>query len=826
MILHDYEKAAAFWRNGAKQPELVICEIDRKPFSFRNGWAGSAFEWNPFCVNALVVGGKKFLRGWGMICREQLTCRVELPQPADELALSVGINDSHDPDHAARRVSFRILDVHGGVLGECEVGSGEIKPLRADLKGTTSFLLQMTEANGKCCSVDWLEPVITCSDGTRILPGERGNPPAELAIRFDYDGVPFDPAVWPHTVSVADRSFHHVWRSPDAKLELRVEARIHDDYHVIELIPELAAVGGEATGIVENFRSLDFRKRIYDLPHNGAAPYREAAPLLQPELVLHRNYGSRATGSDFLASEVRMSGRQGMNVVTLDTDEGRSSAAWLPFFQIELADDRRIDFAVGWSGAWQSRIQFISEDTFEVTAGLRKTHFRLLPGECIRQPSSAVHFAVAPESECRNEFRRFLIDHRLPRDSRGELLLPPTSMMFSGTLPNTMLLDYLRIVETHKLPLEVFWVDAGWYGPDREVPLELHLSDWGWTVGDWRVNQVPHPGGLRPVTDALHRTGRRFLLWVETERADKNTAIVREHPEYFISAGDNNRMLDLGNDAACDYAIETVSQLISSEGVDCYREDFNFNTIPFWDAADAPDRVGIAESRFITGFYRFWSTLRKRFPDLLIDNCASGGRRIDLETIALSIPLWRSDFQCFPDIPYLPEANQIHFDGLSSWIPFHCSGTVLRGGDDYAFLSGALGSSLVDLCNRRLFEPREGAFDFDWLRRMLELAIRMRGYLTGNYYRLTEHPEDFRRPFAFELFDPERQAGCVAAFRREAAPEAEIPVALREIDPAARYEVELIPGGIREVSGEELIDWKFELPTPRSCRVMFFRKTK
>jgi alpha-galactosidase len=30
-------------------------------------------------------------------------------------------------------------------------------------------------------------------------------------------------------------------------------------------------------------------------------------------------------------------------------------------------------------------------------------------------------------------------------------------------------------------------------------------------------------------------------------------------------------------------------------------------------------------------------------PGLFIDNCASGGQRIDLETCARSIPLWRTD---------------------------------------------------------------------------------------------------------------------------------------------------------------------------------------
>ena len=70
---------------------------------------------------------------------------------------------------------------------------------------------------------------------------------------------------------------------------------------------------------------------------------------------------------------------------------------------------------------------------------------------------------------------------------------------------------------------------------------------------------------------------------------------------------------------------------------------------PFWDAADAPDRVGISEIKHITGLYAMWDALIARHPGLLIDNCSSGGRRIDLETISRSMPLWRSDLQCWPN---------------------------------------------------------------------------------------------------------------------------------------------------------------------------------
>ncbi len=78
----------------------------------------------------------------------------------------------------------------------------------------------------------------------------------------------------------------------------------------------------------------------------------------------------------------------------------------------------------------------------------------------------------------------------------------------------------------------------------------------------------------------------------------------------------------------------------------------------------------------------------RRHPHLLIDNCASGGRRIDLETMSRSVPLWRTDF------PGDPLGKQCHTYGLSFWVPLNGTGAVNPAHDsDYA-LRSSLSSAL------------------------------------------------------------------------------------------------------------------------------------
>ena len=86
------------------------------------------------------------------------------------------------------------------------------------------------------------------------------------------------------------------------------------------------------------------------------------------------------------------------------------------------------------------------------------------------------------------------------------------------------------------------------------------------------------------------------------------------------------------------FLTDFISQQIGEFGIDCYRQDFNFAPLEFWRNADAPDRQGMTEIRWVEGFYAFWDELLQRHPNLIIDVCASGGKHLDLETLSRTFP--------------------------------------------------------------------------------------------------------------------------------------------------------------------------------------------
>ena len=155
-------------------------------------------------------------------------------------------------------------------------------------------------------------------------------------------------------------------------------------------------------------------------------------------------------------------------------------------------------------------------------------------------------------------------------------------------------------------------------------------------------------------------------------------------------------MFDLGNKEAREWLCRYIGDLIERNGIDYYRQDFNMEPDKYWAAHDEAGRTGMKEIRHVEGLYAFWDYLLERFPGLLIDNCASGGRRLDLETTSRSAPLWRSDYYHYDD----PDGYQGHTYGLNFFLPIH--GTGILQTDEYSFRS-SISSALI--YNWKITEP-------------------------------------------------------------------------------------------------------------------------
>lgn len=509
------------------------------------------------------------------------------------------------------------------------------------------------------------------------------------------------------------------------------------------------------------------------------------------------------------------------------TSGGRSADSNIaPFFNIRH-DYASLGYiaAIGWTGQWNAEIER-KEASVIFKSKIEDTNFRILPGERFRTSSVTLMAYSGSVQNGQNAWRRLVKEvyspigkSNVPRD------LPFCAGLWGG-MSTKGCLDRIRKVEAAKLPFNCYWMDAGWYGAGDAVSPDEYEGDWERHTGNWEINHSRHPDLLKDVVSEISKSDKRFLLWFEPERVRKSAPIALKHPEYLIFSEDENNsntLLNLGNEAAWSYCFETLSDLIERLNVSIYRQDFNFQPLPYWRKNDTPERRGITEIKHINGMYRLWDALLERFPYLLIDNCASGGRRIDIETLRRSVPLWRSDAQC-PADP-IPEIAQSHAMCHSAWMPYSGTGVGRVWFDTYRFRSAyapALTTNFT-FSERNVFGDDPEAMK--WLDKMCNEYVRVRRYLSEDVYPLTAPSTSDDVWAAIQYHDPKTDSGIIQIFRRANSPYEEASLRLYGLDPEKKYAFEDADGGLFEEFGKDLITLGLRLKiTERRTAKLYFYK--
>ncbi len=187
---------------------------------------------------------------------------------------------------------------------------------------------------------------------------------------------------------------------------------------------------------------------------------------------------------------------------------------------------------------------------------------------------------------------------------------------------------------------ELFIVDAGWYADKN--------TNWWQTVGDWKEgDRLPH--GLRAIREYAGKKGLLFGLWGEIERAGVESRLAREHPDWFLKQYGKtfSTALDLTHPEVARYVELTIHRLVEEHKLDLFRLDYNIRV----GEGGQKSREGFMENtlyRHYEVLYGIFDRLRAKFPNLLLENCASGGGRTDLGLVSRFHHTWVSDCQVAP----------------------------------------------------------------------------------------------------------------------------------------------------------------------------------
>jgi len=633
--------------------------------------------------------------------------------------------------------------------------------------------------------------------------------PARLPFSFRLGeekvcGIPerFLPTVSKRRIDANLTEMRFTGTDPATGLRVELEALAYNDFPVYEWTLWLENTGNTDTPIISEVRGGEFTV-------SGSSP------------VLHHGTGDHCTQENF---ETIMTPLTPDQTVHLEPIGGRPCDGCFPYLRV-LFEGWGLNLAIGWPGQWAADIRG-TDDGCTVQAGQQYFHAYLKPGERVRGPRMCAMAFEGDVVRAANLWRRWYFAHVMPRQ-HGAMIQPKFVLTHNGGG-----LEYVKATEENQLAAmtafkqlgyspDIWWIDAGWY----PCPNEQGENSW-WLTGTWEPDPARFPHGLRPVGEMAAEWGADFLLWHEPERVTPGSRLDREHPEWLLTTKDNtNRLLNLAIPACADWLIEHVDAEINEFRLNIYRQDFNFDPLPYW-LEDPADRLGVTENLHQQNYLRFWDELLLRHPDLVIDSCASGGRRNDLESMRRGVPLH------FTDYGYGNFAvNQAMYYTMFSWIPYFRGFGVNTEQPDSTFTHGLpFHTDLFSIINA-MTPAHAGSVDIDTdpalhalLQRVLPVWRRAAEMtLSGDFYPVTPYTKA-NDAFCCTQFDvPEEDRGFVLMLAMPQCEQRDFTPRLYVHSPDRIYHFDNpLTGETRRCSGNELAEKSFAITLEKRSGAVWF----
>lgn len=166
-------------------------------------------------------------------------------------------------------------------------------------------------------------------------------------------------------------------------------------------------------------------------------------------------------------------------------------------------------------------------------------------------------------------------------------------------------------------------IDAGWYD-DAATESASRL-------GSWQVSRKAFPHGLCPVVDAIHDAGMKAGIWFEFEVAGRDDAVCFQKLDWLlhrdgrpITAGDR-RFWNMRKPEVQEYLAEKVIAFLRDNHFDYMKVDYN-ETIGI--GCDGAESLGEGLRQQIGATQAFFARIQRELPELVIELCSSGGRRL------------------------------------------------------------------------------------------------------------------------------------------------------------------------------------------------------
>lgn len=410
------------------------------------------------------------------------------------------------------------------------------------------------------------------------------------------------------------------------KLEVELHYTIYQDYGVLVRSTKLKNKGDKEIQLQHAFSSaLDLPPQDYEILH------------------LHGTWSREF-------NEERIDVPKGRFVV--DSARGTSSAAHNPFIAIvqkgATEEHGRVHATtLMYSGNFALSVEKGEFEDVRLLAGINpyNFHWRLKPGKKFCTPEALHVYADKGLRSMSHIWHEFVRDKVSPERFRHKPR--PTYL-------NTWEAAYFDVDETKVLHLadkakdigvDMLVLDDGWFEGRRDDTSSL---------GDWTADKKRFPSGIPALAAKVKAKGLKFGIWFEPEMVNPKSQLFKNHPDWILhvpgrkpSLGRNQLTLDLSRPEVIDYLYGQIDDILSCGDIDYVKWDMNRNMTEVGSAGLPKNRQREVSHRYMIGLYDLLKRLTKKYPDILFENCASGGNRFDLGMLSFMAQNWTSDM-CDP----------------------------------------------------------------------------------------------------------------------------------------------------------------------------------
>ncbi len=308
---------------------------------------------------------------------------------------------------------------------------------------------------------------------------------------------------------------------------------------------------------------------------------------------------------------------------------------------------RVIGAALCWSGNYRLRFDTEERKFHHFLAGINEdaSEYHLEPNEVFITPELALTYSKEGLGGASRSF------HHWARSSK----------IHNGTTLRDILLNswegvYFDINETGMEQMmadiadmggELFVMDDGWFG-EKYPRKNDHTS-----LGDWTVDKNKLPNGIAGLVQAAKKDGIKFGIWIEPEMTNSVSELYEKHPDWIICQSNRNArpgrggtqlVLDNSNPQVQDFIFNIVDNLMTKNPDIAYiKWDANMSVVNYASSYLTADKQSHLYIDFHRGLRKIMDRIRSKYPDLVIQACASGGGRANYGILPNFDEFWVSD---------------------------------------------------------------------------------------------------------------------------------------------------------------------------------------